>query len=219
MLSETQTCFLRTAAAAQALRFGEFTLKSGRISPYFFNAGAFCDGQSLAAMAAAYAEAIIRLQQDGVAFDVIFGPAYKGIPLAAAVAVTLQTKHGMNLPWAFNRKEAKDHGEGGMTVGAALAGKRVLIVDDVLTAGTAVRESLQLLAKKGAAASALVVALDREEKLDGCGESALQQLVRETGITARAVITFRDLLMFVQDSPAAAAHLPAMLQYRERYGV
>ena len=218
MLAVYQKRFLASALAAEALRFGEFTLKSGRKSPYFFNAGAFCDGEALTVLAQAYAAAILRLREEGVAFDVLYGPAYKGIPLVAAVAVVLFAEHGLSLPWAFNRKEAKDHGEGGSLVGAALAGKRVLILDDVLTAGTAIRESLAVLRSAGAQPVAVIVALDRQETVDG-GGSALSRLAQDENLTATSVVTLDDLLQFVGNDPRLTAYLPAMQEYRRQYGV
>jgi orotate phosphoribosyltransferase len=155
-----QRQFLDLALARQALRFGEFTLKSGRVSPYFFNAGLFSDGASMATLGACYAGA---LMQSGLQFDLLFGPAYKGIPLVTATAIALAEHHQRNVPWAFNRKEAKDHGESGLIVGSPLAG-RVVIVDDVITAGTAIRESIELIRKAGAQPVAIALALDREER-------------------------------------------------------
>ena len=217
MLAVYQKRFLASALAAEALRFGEFTLKSGRKSPYFFNAGAFCDGEALTVLAQAYAAAILRLREEGVAFDVLYGPAYKGIPLVAAVAVVLHAEHGLSLPWTFNRKEAKDHGEGGTLVGAPLAGKRVLILDDVLTAGTAIRESLTVLRAAAAEPVAVVVALDRQETVDG-GDTALARLTHTERLTTAAVVTLDDLLQYIGSDAALAAHLPAMQAYRARYG-
>ena len=216
MLAVYQKDFLRAALAVAALKFGDFTLKSGRQSPYFFNAGAFATGEALTVMARAYAATVLRLRDEGVAFDALYGPAYKGIPLVAAVAVVLHAEHGLSLPWTFNRKEAKDHGEGGTLVGAPLAGKRVLI-DDVLTAGTAIRESLTVLRAAAAEPVAVVVALDRQETVDG-GGTALARLTHTERLTTAAVVTLDDLLQYIGSDAALAAHLPAMQAYRARYG-
>lgn len=218
MLTAYQTQFIETALAVNALKFGEFTLKSGRQSPYFFNAGAFSDGQALTVMAEAYA-ICIKNSLEITQAEVLFGPAYKGIPLVAAIATILYLKHGINLPWAFNRKEAKDHGEGGMIVGNALSGKKVLIIDDVLTAGTAVRESLTLLEKEKAQPVGLIVALDRKEKITGSQQSALMQFAQETGIYTNAVINLDDLLSFVQKRVELMDVLEKMQAYRAQYGV
>ena len=169
-------------------------------------------------LAQAYAAAILRLREEGITLDVLYGPAYKGIPLVAAVAVVLYAEHGLSLPWAFNRKEAKDHGEGGSLVGAALAGKRVLILDDVLTAGTAIRESLAVLRAAQAQPVAVIVALDRQETVDG-GGSALSRLAQDENLTATSVVTLDDLLQFVGNDPRLTAYLPAMQEYRRQYGV
>ena len=217
MLAVYQKDFLRSALAVSALKFGDFTLKSGRQSPYFFNAGAFASGEALTVMARAYAATVLRLRDEGVAFDALYGPAYKGIPLVAAVAVVLHAEHSLSLPWTFNRKEAKDHGEGGTLVGAPLPGKRVLILDDVLTAGTAIRESLAVLRAAAAEPVAVVVALDRQETVDG-GDTALARLASAEKLTTAAVVTLDDLLQFIGDDAALAAHLPAMQAYRARYG-
>lgn len=168
-------------------------------------------------MARAYAATVLRLREAGIHFDALYGPAYKGIPLVAAVAVILHAEHGLSLPWTFNRKEAKDHGEGGTLVGAPLAGKRVLILDDVLTAGTAIRESLAVLRAADAAPVAVVVALDRQETVDG-GDTALARLAQTEQLTTAAVVTLDDLLQYIGDDTTLAAHLPAMQEYRRRYG-
>lgn len=218
MLAVYQNRFLETAVATKALKFGEFTLKSGRKSPYFFNAGAFDDGQSLAVMAEGYAEVIRQMMDEGLEIGLLFGPAYKGIPLVAAVAVLLSVRHGINLPWAFNRKEAKDHGEGGTLVGSTVRGKKVLIIDDVLTAGTAVRGSLQLLREQGAVPAGLVVALDRQEKVGESSRSAIAQIRAETGLATRAIVTLDDLLAFVRGQADYAPWLEALDAYRQTYG-
>ena len=217
MLAVYQKDFLRAALAVAALKFGDFTLKSGRQSPYFFNAGAFASGEALTVMARAYAATVLRLREAGIHFDALYGPAYKGIPLVAAVAVVLHAEHGLSLPWTFNRKEAKDHGEGGTLVGAPLAGKRVLILDDVLTAGTAIRESLTVLRAAAAEPVAVVVALDRQETVDG-GDTALARLAQSERLTTAAVVTLDDLLQYIGDDVTLAAHLPAMQEYRAHYG-
>jgi orotate phosphoribosyltransferase len=209
----TQRAFLDLAVSRNALRFGEFTLKSGRVSPYFFNAGLFDSGSALAVLGRAYAEAAVA---SGVAFDMVFGPAYKGIVLAAITAAALAERHGRDVPFAYNRKEAKDHGEGGTLVGAPLKG-RVLIVDDVITAGTAIRESLALLKQHGAEPAGVLIALDREER--GQGErSATQELTAEHGIPAIAIARLRDLLVYVGDKPELAEYGTKLDAYRRRYG-
>ncbi|BAZ95385.1 orotate phosphoribosyltransferase [Thiohalobacter sp. COW1] len=206
--------FLRFAIDNQVLRFGEFTLKSGRRSPYFFNAGLFNTGALLARLGRFYAEAAVTA---GVEFDVLFGPAYKGIPLAAATAIALADQHGQDLPWCFNRKEAKDHGEGGNLVGAPLAG-RVLIVDDVITAGTAVRESFDIIAAAGATPAGILISLDRQER--GRGErSAIQEIEAEYGIPVVSIVALDQLTDFLRDQPALQEHLPAVEAYRAEYGV
>ena len=215
MTEDHRTRFLRLALAAGALRFGEFTLKSGRRSPYFFNAGRFDSGAALAALAACYADAV---DAAGLEFDLLFGPAYKGIPLATALACEY-ARRGRDLPLAFNRKEAKDHGEGGRLVGAPLDGRRVLLVDDVITAGTAVREALALLREAGASAAGIVVALDRQERLhEADGESAAAALRREHGLPVLAVAGLDDLLAFAGQSAELVAHRDALRAYRARYG-
>lgn len=208
-----QQAFLDVALARGVLRFGDFTLKSGRQSPYFFNMGRIDTGAALAAVGSAYAAA---LQASGVAFDMLFGPAYKGIALAAATAVALAREHDRDVPWAYNRKEAKDHGEGGVLVGAPLTG-RVLIVDDVITAGTAVRESLGLIRGAGAEVAGVVVALDREER--GQGElSATQELAREQGVPTLAIVGLTDLMEYAAGRPELAGQHPRLAAYRARYG-
>lgn len=214
-MHDYKQAFIELALARGALRFGRFTLKSGRESPYFFNAGLFNTGAALAELGACYADAITA---SGREFDVLFGPAYKGIPLATATAVALAERHGRDLPWVFNRKEAKDHGEGGNLVGAPLAG-RVLIVDDVITAGTAIRESLEIIAAAGAQAGGVVLALDRQER--GRGErSAVQEVEREFGLPVTSIVTLADLMAHLEAREGAEAeHLAALQAYRARYGV
>ncbi|WHZ20025.1 MAG: Orotate phosphoribosyltransferase [Rhodanobacteraceae bacterium] len=213
MLQPHQRSFLDTALARGVLRFGEFTLKSGRQSPYFFNMGRIDTGAALAEVGTAYAATAASGDVD---FDMLFGPAYKGIPLAATTAIALAHGHGRDLPWAYNRKEAKDHGEGGVIVGAPLAG-RVLIVDDVITAGTAVRESLALIRGAGAEVAGVLVALDRQER--GQGElSAVQELAREHGVTVIAIVTLADLMEYAGARPDLAAQRERLAAYRDRYG-
>ena len=213
--------FLGLALHAEALRFGEFTLKSGRSSPYFFNAGRFDSGTALAGLAACYADA---LDAAGLDFDLLFGPAYKGIPLATALACEY-ARRGRDLPLAFNRKEAKAHGEGGSLIGAPLAGRRVLVVDDVITAGTAIREALSIIADAGGTPAAIVIALDRQERVredDGSAvsrRSAAQAVAEEHDIPVVAVATLGDLLAFAGESAELSAHRDALLAYRARYGV
>ena len=212
--------FVRFAVEAGVLRFGEFKTKAGRLSPYFFNAGLFDDGAKLGRLAEFYAR---RLIASGLQFDMLFGPAYKGITLAAAVAMEL-ARQGRNLPFAYNRKEAKDHGEGGTLVGAPLRG-RVLILDDVISAGTSVRESIAMIRAAGATPCGVGIALDRQEKATGDqGDtpwSAVQYVERELGMQVAAVATLADLLQYLQTQQSAAlgAHIPAVRAYRERYGV
>jgi orotate phosphoribosyltransferase len=210
--------FLELALQAQALRFGEFTLKSGRTSPYFFNAGRFDSGATLAALADCYADAIDAA--DAPAFDLLFGPAYKGIPLASALACSY-ARRGRDLPLAFNRKEAKAHGEGGTLIGAPLAGRRVLIVDDVITAGTAVREALALIGEGGGTPVAIAIALDREEVVDADAavrQSAAQAVAREHGLAVIAVARLSDLLAFAGESGDLVAQREQLVAYRSRYG-
>jgi orotate phosphoribosyltransferase len=220
MPSDHRQRFLQLALRADALRFGEFTLKSGRTSPYFFNAGRFDSGAALAELAGCYADAI---DAAGVAgsigdFDLLFGPAYKGIPLAAALACEY-ARRGRDLPLAFNRKEAKAHGEGGSLIGAPLAGRRVLVVDDVITAGTAIREALAIIADGGGAAAAIAIALDREERVaEGDPRSAAQAVAAEQGIPVIAIAGLSDLLAFVGESATLAAEGDRLLAYRARYG-
>jgi orotate phosphoribosyltransferase len=216
-MPDHRTRFLRLALEAEALRFGDFTLKSGRVSPYFFNAGRFDSGQALATLAACYADAI---DAAGLDFDLLFGPAYKGIPLAAALACEY-ARRGRDLPLAYNRKEAKDHGEGGTLVGAPLAGRRVLVVDDVLTAGTAVREALALIRIGGGEPVGVAIALDRQEILDeasGDRRSAAALVTANEGVPVVAIAGLADLLAFTGESATLTAERERLLAYRARYG-
>ena len=207
--------FLQLALDANALRFGEFTLKSGRASPYFFNAGHFDSGAALATLAGCYADAI---DAAGMDFDLLFGPAYKGIPLATALACEY-ARRGRDLPLAFNRKEAKTHGEGGSLIGAPLDGRRVLVVDDVITAGTAIREALAIIAAGGGTAAAIAIALDREERVaEDDPRSAAQAVAAEHGIPVIAIAGLSDLLAFVGESATLATEGDRLLAYRARYG-
>lgn len=209
-----QRDFIRFAIDRGVLRFGEFTLKSGRTSPYFFNAGLFNTGSALAELGRCYAAAIVDSK---ISFDVLFGPAYKGIPLAATTAVALADQHGQDVPWCFNRKEAKDHGEGGSLVGAPLAGD-VLIIDDVITAGTAIREVMQIIKAQQANAAGVLIALNREER--GNGElSAIQEVERDFGIPVVSIVSLTQVLEFLADDPQLKQHLPAVEAYRARYGI
>jgi orotate phosphoribosyltransferase len=205
--------FLAFALAREVLRFGEFVTKAGRRTPYFFNAGLFNDGESLERLGRFYAEALLVA---GLTCDQLFGPAYKGITLAATAAIALAQK-GHNLPFSFNRKEAKDHGEGGTIVGAALAG-RVLIVDDVITAGTSVRESVELIRANGAEPAGVLIALDRMERGQG-GKSAVQEVREIYGIPVIAIATLDDVMRFIAGRPALTTYGPAVTAYREQYGV
>jgi len=205
--------FIRFAVAQNVLRFGEFQTKAGRLSPYFFNAGLFNDGASLRSLSQFYAQAILASE---LQFDMLFGPAYKGIPLVAGTAIAL-AEQGRNVPYCFNRKEAKDHGEGGLTVGAALR-NRVLIVDDVISAGTSVRESIELIRAAGAQPCGVVIALDRMER--GQGDlSAAQEVQRNYGIPVVSIATLDDLLGYLRDETDMVQNLAAVQSYRDRYGV
>jgi len=209
-----QRAFLELALARNALRFGEFTLKSGRVSPYFFNAGLFDSGAALAALGRAYAQAAVDA---GTPFDMLFGPAYKGIALATAAALAFAEQHGRDLPVAFNRKEAKSHGEGGTVIGAPLNG-RVLIVDDVITAGTAIRESIALMRAHGATPAGVLIALDRQER----GQSSLsaaQEVEREFAIPVIAIARLDELLDLVGERPDLQARRASLTAYRHQYGV
>ncbi len=206
--------FIQFALERGVLRFGEFTLKSGRVSPYFFNAGLFDSGLALAKLGRFYAQA---LMDSGLSYDVIFGPAYKGIPLAATTAVALAEHHQRDIPWCFNRKEAKAHGEGGTLVGAPLAGN-VVIVDDVITAGTAIREVMQIIKAQGAQAAGVLIALDRQER--GTGElSAIQEVERDFNMPVISIVSLTQVLQFLAESPELKQYLPAVERYRADYGI
>ena len=218
-MQQYQLTFIDLVLRRQALRFGRFTLKSGRESPYFFNAGLFSDGESLAAVGSCYAAAIVSA---GLAFDMLFGPAYKGIPLVTATAIALSVEHGLNVPYAFNRKEAKDHGEGGGIVGAPLRG-RVLIIDDVISAGTAVRESLGFIRGVAAQPAGVALALDRQERGQG-PLSAVQEVERTEGLRCVSIITLADLIEALAHPADGRARisddqLTALHAYQQRYGV
>jgi orotate phosphoribosyltransferase len=213
-VQEHQRRFLDLALSRNVLRFGEFTLKSGRTSPYFFNAGLFDSGAALATLGECYAETLLA---SGLEFDLLFGPAYKGIPLATATAVALAAR-GRDVPVAYNRKEAKAHGEGGLLIGAGMAGKRVLIVDDVITAGTAIREALQLIADAGGQACGVLIALDRQERGQAGERSAAQEVTAETGLPVLAIAGLDDLLELAGERPGLADCKDALLAYRSRYG-
>ena len=213
-IEDNKRRFIQLAMANDVLRFGEFTLKSGRTSPYFFNAGLFNTGKALAELGGCYARVIVDQQLE---FDVLFGPAYKGIPLVASIAVALSRDHDLDLPYAFNRKEVKDHGEGGSIVGADVHG-RVLIVDDVITAGTAIREAVDIIAAEGGATASILIALDRQER--GQGElSAIQEVQRDFGVAVHSIITMADLIAYIETEDAYRQYLDAMRAYRDEYGV
>jgi len=208
--------FIALAREVGALKFGRFELKSGRISPYFFNAGAFCDGAAIDALADCYADAIVAaMNEQGLEFDLIFGPAYKGIPLAATVAASLHRRHGVNVPVAYNRKEAKDHGEGGQLVGAAVTG-RVLVIDDVLSAGTAFGQAREMVEAGGARVIALAVGLDRQER--GSTEASAGAELQRRGIALIAVAQMADLITDLRKENSGPELLSDMLEYRENYG-
>lgn len=209
-----QRDFIELALAADVLRFGEFTLKSGRISPYFFNAGLFNTGRSLAKLGQYYADTIV---DSGIRFDTLFGPAYKGIPLASSCAIALSERHGRNVPFCFNRKEAKAHGEGGTIVGAPLTGK-VLIIDDVITAGTAITEAMEIIEAHGAEAAGVVIALNRQER--GKGElSAIQEVERNYSIPVVSIVSLEHLVSYITHQAKYSSYLDSVQAYRSQYGV
>lgn len=206
--------FIEFALEKQVLKFGEFTLKSGRKSPYFFNAGLFNTGRDLARLGRFYAAALV---DSGIEFDVLFGPAYKGIPIATTTAVALADHHDVDTPYCFNRKEAKDHGEGGNLVGSKLEG-RVMLVDDVITAGTAIRESMELIQANKADLAGVLVAIDRQEK--GKGElSAIQEVERDFGCVVISIVSLTDLITYLEQQGGNAEHLEAVKAYRAQYGI
>jgi len=205
---------LELSIAEGILGFGEFTLKGGRVSPYFFNAGRFSGGATLSQLASCYAAAIV---DSGIEFDVMLGPAYKGIPLVSATAVALFRDRGIDVPYCFNRKEAKDHGEGGVLVGAPLTG-RVLIVEDIITAGTAIREALQLIEASGATAAGVVVAIDREERGQEGDRSAIAELEAANNLRVASVIGLSDVVAYLENDGNYAAELRSISDYRARYG-
>lgn len=212
-MQDYQRSFVEFALGHEVLRFGSFTLKSGRTSPYFFNAGGFDTGARLAGLGRFYAAAIDERAPD---FDVLLGPAYKGIPIAAATAVQLAEHHDRDVPWSFNRKEAKDHGEGGMIVGAPLRG-RVLLVDDVITSGKAIREVVPLVEDAGAELAGIVVAVDRQER--GTGDlSAVDEVRRDLGVPVEAIVTFDHVIEYLEETGRHAEHLDAARAYRDQYG-
>ncbi|HLA72445.1 MAG TPA: orotate phosphoribosyltransferase [Steroidobacteraceae bacterium] len=218
-MQEYQRTFIDLAMSRTALRFGNFKLKSGRDSPYFFNAGLFNDGEAIAVLGQCYAAALTR---SGLEFDMLFGPAYKGIPLATATAVALAEHHHRSVPWAFNRKEAKDHGEGGNIVGAPLAG-RVVIIDDVITAGTAIRESVEIIRAAGATPSGVALALDRQERGQGT-QSAVQEVTAQFGLRCVSILTLADLIETLAKEPGDAVRISreqfaALRAYQQSWGV
>ncbi len=209
-----QRAFIDFAIQSKVLCFGQYTLKSGRQSPYFFNSGLFNDGQRLAELGRFYASAIIH---SGIEFDMLFGPAYKGIPLVSAMAIALADQHQRNVPFAFNRKEVKDHGEGGLIVGASLQG-RVLIIDDVISAGTSVKESMKLIKQANAQAVAVVIALDRKER----GEaqiSAIQEIEQEGGVQVVSIVDLAHLLSYMASQPDLVQWVPSVRDYQQQYGI
>ena len=212
-MQDYQTEFLNFALEKGVLRFGEFTLKSGRISPYFFNACLFNSGSALARLGRFYAQAIV---DSGIKFDVLYGPAYKGIPLAAVTAAALYDHHQIDIPYAFNRKEAKSHGEGGSIVGHALEGQ-ILIIDDVITAGTAIRESMDIIEAEGAKPAGVVIALDRQEKGKG-DKSAIQEVEQDYGIPVASIAKLENVIGFLEQQ-GDADHLANIRAYRDQYGI
>jgi orotate phosphoribosyltransferase len=213
-MKDYQYDFIEFAIRAGVLRFGDFTLKSGRTSPYFFNAGLFNTGEHLARLGRCYAQAIT---DSGIEFDVLFGPAYKGIPLATATSIALADHHQRNLPWCFNRKESKDHGEGGNLVGAGLHG-RILIIDDVITAGTAIRESVEIIQAAGDDLTGVIIALDRQERGRG-QQSAIQEVEESYGIRVTSIVRLEHLLKYLQGKPGHDTDVDKIQAYRLEYGV
>jgi len=213
-MSDYKNQFIKLAIEYQALKFGEFKLKSGRLSPYFFNAGVFDSGWALATLGSVYAQSYI---EQSLQCDVLFGPAYKGIPLVSALAIALSSNHDLDLPYAFNRKEAKDHGEGGVIVGAPLEGD-VLIVDDVITAGTAIREAVDIIHAEGGKATGVLIALDRQEKGSG-DKSAIQEVQDDYGIPVYSLITLSDLIDYLESDEEFKNYVGAMKAYRDEHGV
>lgn len=213
-MKDYQREFIEFALSKGVLKFGEFTLKSGRTSPYFFNAGLFNSGADLARLGRYYAAA---LQDSGIEFDVLFGPAYKGIPIASATAISLFEHHQRDVPYCFNRKEKKQHGEGGNLVGADLKG-RIMLVDDVITAGTAIRESMDIVEANGASLAGVLIALDRQEK--GKGElSAIQEVERDYNASVIAIVTLNDLISYLAEQPGQEENLAKVSAYRAQYGI
>ncbi|NMM41374.1 orotate phosphoribosyltransferase [Pseudoalteromonas arctica] len=213
-MKDYQIEFIEFALEKQVLKFGEFTLKSGRTSPYFFNAGLFNTGRDLARLGRFYAAA---LEDAGIDYDVLFGPAYKGIPIATTTAVALADHHNKDVPYCFNRKEKKAHGEGGTLVGSELKGK-IMLVDDVITAGTAIRESMEIIAENGADLSGVLIALDRQEK--GKAElSAIQEVERDFGTKVISIVKLADLIRYLESKGTMGEHLEAVKAYREQYGI
>ena len=214
MIKDYQYEFIEFAIEAGVLGFGDFTLKSGRISPYFFNSGLFNSGRQLARLGRFYAQAIV---DSGIQFDVLFGPAYKGIPLAATAGIALADHHDRNVPWCFNRKEAKDHGEGGNLVGAGLTGG-VLIIDDVITAGTAIREAVDIIQAAGATPAGVVIALDRQER-GRDARSAIQEVEETLGVRVISIVKLEHLAQYLQDRTDRVEEVEKILAYRAQYGV
>jgi orotate phosphoribosyltransferase len=213
-MKDYQKEFIEFALEKEVLKFGEFTLKSGRISPYFFNAGLFNTGRDLARLGRFYAAALV---DSGIDYDLLFGPAYKGIPIATTTAVALADSYGLDLPYCFNRKEAKDHGEGGSLVGSTLQGK-VMLVDDVITAGTAIRESMDIIQAHNAALAGVLIALDRQEK--GKAElSAIQEVERDYNAKVISIVQLSDLVTYLEGKPEMKTHLESVTAYREQYGI
>ncbi|MFI0488165.1 MAG: orotate phosphoribosyltransferase [Yersinia sp. (in: enterobacteria)] len=209
-----QRDFIEFAFNKQVLKFGEFTLKSGRISPYFFNAGLFNSGLSLAKLGRFYAAALMDC---GIEFDLLFGPAYKGIPIATTTAVALAEQHERDVPYCFNRKEVKNHGEGGSLVGSQLQG-RIMLVDDVITAGTAIRESMAIINAQGATLAGVMISLDRQER--GRSEiSAIQEVERDYNCKVISIVTLNEVISYLEEKPEMADHLAAVRNYREQYGI
>jgi len=213
-MKDYQRQFLDFAIEVGAIRFGEFRLKSGRVSPYFFNAGQFDSGTKLARLGHFYATAIM---ESGIACDMLFGPAYKGIPLAVTTAIALAKEHNRDLPYAFNRKEAKQHAEGGLIVGAPLAG-RVLIVDDVISAGISVKQAVELITQAGATSAGVAIALDRQERGERAGLSAVKEVETTLGLPVVSIVKLDTLLTYLAQSEGAKRHLEAIIRYRNAYG-